>query len=91
MVNRVFACVSECGYRDPYLNGEKLRFSTDDLDPPQLVAPENTTVQSAYVFGFPFAVVITMQSLIAGQELLFNYGPDHFLMPGHFPQPNALM
>lgn len=41
------------------------------------VGNDNVTVQAAYICGFPFPFMVTIQSLLPGQELLYHYGKDN--------------
>lgn len=72
----------ETGHRRDEWEGSKLQLDEAEDESYEVVAKANVILAKAFVCNFPFPFLVTTRLIRAGQELLLDYGREHFRKDG---------
>lgn len=71
------------------MDGTKVLFK-DDEEHFEMIREPNVILLTVKIAAFPFPFLLTVRSICSGEELLLDYGYDHFRNGGRTSAVNAI-
>lgn len=76
-------------FRPDVLDGTTVLFK-DDEEYSEVISEANVILQTVNIAAFPFPFILTIRSICSGEELLLDYGYDHFRNGGRTSAVNVI-